>query len=152
MGSSFLSEFTTPQIRRGLPIPLPLSLAPTAAPGHSSAQRLSRQRFSALARLRSARHCKICDSFMEVKRTNVVASGLQLGAHFSLELVESTRPEPRHARHLADAETPGEFVPGACDLLELRPWPIETGPLGHSVSGVRVSARGSFVGSKRVRR
>ena len=34
MGSSFLSEFTTPQIRTGLPIPLQLSLAPTAAPDH----------------------------------------------------------------------------------------------------------------------
>ena len=38
------------------------------------------------------------------------------GGHFPLELVDSTRPKPRHARHLADAETPGEFVMGTCDL------------------------------------
>jgi len=27
-----------------------------------------------------------------------------------------------HSRHPADAKTLGEFVPGACDLLGLRPW------------------------------
>src|SRR5215813_10934685 len=67
-------------------------------------------------------------SFMGVKRTRFVASGLRLGCHFSLELVDSTRPKPRHARHLADGETPGEFVPGARDLLGLRPWPTEASP------------------------
>jgi len=63
-----------------------------------------------LARSGSVRRCKICGSFMGVKRTPVVASGLRLGGHFSLEVVDSTRPKPRHARHLRGAETRGEFA------------------------------------------
>jgi hypothetical protein len=65
--------------------------------------------------------CKFFDSFMGVKWTRVVASGLRLGGHFSLELVDV----PGHARHPADAKALGEFVPGACDLLGLRPWPTK---------------------------
>jgi len=48
-----------------------------------------------------------------------------MGSDFSLEFVDGTRPEPRHARHLANAEALGEFVPGAGDLLGLRPWPTK---------------------------
>src|SRR5262249_51319371 len=52
------------------------------------------------------------------------SSRLRSGSLLSLELVDGTRPHPCHARHLANAETFGEFVPGACDLLGLRPgWP-----------------------------
>ena len=49
MGSSFLSEVHYASDQEGAPVPLLASFAPTAAPGHSSAQRLSRQRFSAMA-------------------------------------------------------------------------------------------------------
>jgi hypothetical protein len=66
-----------------------------------------------MARLRRVRRCKICDSFTGVKRIRVVASGLRLGGHFSLELVDGTRTQPRHTGHPADAEAIGEFVPGA---------------------------------------
>ena len=38
------------------------------------------------------------------------ASGSGLVSHFSLELVDSTRPQPGHARHPADSEPLGEFV------------------------------------------
>jgi hypothetical protein len=48
-----------------------------------------------------------------VKRSRVVASGLRLGGLFSLELVDGTRTQPRHASRPADAEALGEFVPGA---------------------------------------
>jgi ribosomal protein S14 len=48
-----------------------------------------------MARLRRVRRCKICGSFTGVKRTRVVALGLRLGSHFSLELVDSTGPRPR---------------------------------------------------------
>src|SRR5262249_2435497 len=40
--------FSTPQIRRGLSIPLPAFYCSHAAPGYSSAQRISLQRLSAL--------------------------------------------------------------------------------------------------------
>src|SRR5262249_13868336 len=50
MGSSFLSEVYDASDQEGAPRPYQsISFAPTAAPSHSSAQRLSRQRFRALA-------------------------------------------------------------------------------------------------------
>src|SRR5262249_22923971 len=53
MGSSFLSEVHYASDQEGAPRPrYQLSFAPTAAPGNSSAQRLSRQRFRALAQSR----------------------------------------------------------------------------------------------------
>ena len=43
-----------------------------------------------------------------------------MDSHFSFELVDSTCPKPRHARHLADAKALGKFVARTCDLLGLR--------------------------------
>src|SRR5215471_9639655 len=103
-GTSIFPQERAPRPHYGL-----LSTGYQPSIGHP-AQRLSRQRFSALARSGSVRRCKICGSFMGVKRTRVVASGLRLGGHFSLEVVDSTRPKPRHARHLRGAETRGEFA------------------------------------------
>src|SRR5215471_14993041 len=111
MGSSFLSKVHDASDQEGAPHPITRDLcAPTTAARYTSAQRISQQRFSAVARSGSVRRCKICGSFMGVKRTRVVASGLRLGGHFSLEVVDSTRPKPRHARHLRGAETRGEFA------------------------------------------
>src|SRR5262245_63982275 len=57
MGSSFLSESRCLRSGGGSPSHYHYPLLPTLPPGHSSAQRLSRQRFSALAHFFRSRQC-----------------------------------------------------------------------------------------------
>src|SRR5262249_9211987 len=99
------------------------------------------------------RHCNKLRQPLGVKQTSR-SSGLRRGSHLSLELVDSTRPEPGHARHLANADPFGKLAPSTCDLARLGPEPAEApaddARLGREVPiafdpGLRVLDRSSTI-------